>query len=236
MNVARSAEISNFASHRVHENKQDKWVMDSGATVDCTGRLDVSGFIDRGFKGQLRVASNKMIPIEGKGNVSFQLKECLVKLAEVIYVPMMVENLLSLNMLLENGLDFRCDRTHNYQIFKEGQTVAKGRRENRTSYLNWVAFPDALFAECDTVTSKLALFALNENDSSRKQKVMHRRFGHPGMKRYNHMVMEAGMSNLQVTDMDESCEVCIKAKKTKTQNHAQVPKSSQPLTRVFIDF
>lgn len=207
----RIAEIEKANVRRI-DNKEsnNRWVLDSGATVHCTGRLDLYEYIDMTFKTQLRVASNKTIAIEGRGRgiVSFALKGVRVRLGEVVYVPRMAENLMSLDLLSDNDFSFTCDSKKNYRIFKKGKLVAKGRREKRTSFLDWVNQPNALFTGADSkqIDESIRL-AIPESDShERIQKLFHRRFGHPGVKRFNAMVRELGKPELKIKQMNSSID------------------------------
>lgn len=50
------------------------------------------------------------------------------------------------------------------------------------------------------------------------------------------MDMEALKINKQDKLLDDSCEVCIKAKQVKKQSHSPVPRAKRPLQRVYMDF
>lgn len=66
-----------------------------------------------------------------------------------------------------------------------------------------------------------------------EQTKLHRRFGHPGRSRFK---LLGKMIGITVNQEPESCELCIKAKKVKNQNHSPSPRAEEPLRRVFMDF
>lgn len=198
---AMIAELSEESIRRVDDKEpSDRWVLDSGATVHCTRRLDLYEFVDLTFKSQLSVASNKTVPIEGTGIVSFTLQGTRVRLGEVVYVPKMTENLMSLDLLLDNEFSFTCDNEANYRIYKKGNLVAKGRREKRTSFLHWVKHPNALFTgpKSQEMDESICLAIPDTDSIDQVQKMVHRRFGHPGIKRFNAMVEALGKPELKI--------------------------------------
>lgn len=66
----------------------------------------------------------------------------------IIYVPGLAENLLSLEALYIAGYESR-DSIKGYAFLKDGKVVAKGRRIGRSTYLDKVAHKDALYIKSE---------------------------------------------------------------------------------------
>ena len=69
-------------------------------------------------------------------------------------------------------------------------------------------------------------------------KLIHQRLGHPGMKRFERVVGEMGLSwnKDDYREILEHCETCIQAKSVKSRNRKSTPTGSRPLKRVYMDF
>lgn len=186
--------------------------------------------IDSQYQGSLCVANGKTIAVHGKGTVKFHLPNGQkVRLGEVLYVEGAKENLLSLDLLLKNGIEHRCTIKENYSFTRNGQVIAKGIRIGRASYLDWVQDEKWLF----TTDSARLTSEVNE------QHIYYRRLGHPGRVRFNDTMDQMGGKDLKLEKANGECgkcEICVKAKKIQIQNHGAVPRSTEPLRKVHMDF
>lgn len=216
-----------------------RWCFDSGATSMCTG--DQSIFENmQPCSGTLTVANDAKMPIVGRGVVSITLpNKTKARLGGVIYVPGLSENLLSLEALHLAGLESWGPKK-GYKIMREGRIVATGKRIGSTTYLHSVKGTDALLVDAKK-QKYIARFALSkESETAEKQMLIHSRLGHLGRRRFNHCVDNMDLSELKIKQqdrlLDDKCEICIRAKQVKKQNHNPVPRAMRPLQRVYMDF
>ena len=239
--VEHVAFVKEENAYRANEDPT-KWCFDSGATSMCTGHRDIFEYINPKYRGTLTIASGTRMPIEGRGIVKFSLPNgSRARLGGVIYVPGLAENLLSLEALHLAGFESR-GSVRGYKLMKGGKVVAKGRRIGRTTYLDAVRHINALHVGPSVAKMKqharLALSA--DEETAMKQKLIHRRLGHPGRGRFNNCVEWMDMGELQVEKqdqlLDDKCEVCVKAKQVKRQSHIPVPRACRPLQHVYMDF
>ena len=219
-----------------------KWCFDSGATSMCTGNRGIFEFLDESSRGHLTIASGTKMPIMGRGIVQFDLPDgSTARLSRVVYVPGLAENLLSLEALHMAGFE-SIGSKRGYVLRKNGKVVARGKREGWTTYLHSVKHVNALFlGPKEAKRQQYARMALSANEQTRrKQELIHRRLGHAGRSRFNTCLEYMELDELKVGKQDQllhdNCEVCAKAKKVKKQSHAPVPRAKKPLQRVYMDF
>ena len=232
------------------------WCFDSGATSMSTGNKDIFERLNWKSRGTLTIASGVHMPIEGRGIVRFNLpNKSTVRLGNVIYVPGLAENLLSLEALHIAGFESR-GSVKGYTLLKDGKIVAKGKRIGRSTYLDRIMHANALYVKpeqarkCDEFIGKpdersvIQLLsgraARAEDETEQRREIIHQRLGHPGKRRFNGCVEAMDMDELKVGKRDkllkDDCEICIKAKQVKIQSHVPVPRAKRPLQRVYMDF
>lgn len=238
------SEKATYASEKANLAMCDpsKWCFDSGATSMSTGCRDIFEFLDTSCFGTLTIANGVQMPIKGRGVVRFMLKESPVRLGNVIYVPGLAENLLSLEALHMAGYKSVGSR-QGYAIIKNGSMLARGKRIGRSTYLHSVANQDALLIK--PAQRRHMQIAKRADDGGedvieRKRELIHRRLGHPGKKRFNNCLQGLDMEELALGKhdalLDDKCEVCVKSKQVKNQSHIPVPRARKPLQRVYMDF
>ena len=234
-------EYAGFVREEAYQANDDptKWCFDSGATSMSTGNREIFEQMIP-CRGTLTIASGTSMPIRGRGTVVFDLPNGKrARLGGVIYVPGLAENLLSLEALHLAGLESRGSK-EGYEILRDGEVVAKGKRTGRTTYLHSVKYANALLVDARKSKQHARLALSADEQISRKQELIHSRLGHPGRRRFNYCVESMDMSNLKLDKRDrllhDNCEICIRAKQVKKQNHSPVPRAKQPLQRVYMDF
>lgn len=249
--LSERATFAREKAHFMNEYTPSRWCFDSGATSMSTGYKDIFESLDKRWHGTLTIASGVRMPIRGRGIVRFDLPNGRpVRLANVIYVPGLAENLLSLEALHVAGFESR-GSSKGYILLRRGKSVAKGRRIGRSTYLDTVAHINALFVESPSISGKkkqsaqIAARVNSDNGNGtieKKRDLIHRRLGHPGKKRFNNCVRGLGMDELALNKremdslLDEKCEICVKAKQVKNQSHKPVLRAKRPLQRVYMDF
>lgn len=90
---------------------KDKWIIDSGATDHMCNNKKKFRKMNKSFSGNIKIANGSFIAIKGKGsviiNVSDGTKKCKIELKEVLYVPTLHINLLSVTKFCQS--DFKVD-------------------------------------------------------------------------------------------------------------------------------
>jgi len=81
-----------------------EWYLDTGCLNHMTGRKDWLVDLDESVKKNVRFADNSTVKVEGLGKVLIHRKGGKrFSIIEVLYVPTMHNNLLSLGQMLEKG-------------------------------------------------------------------------------------------------------------------------------------
>lgn len=243
--ISEQAEFASEKAYLADSCSPSVWCFDSGATSMSTGNQEIFESLDRNSRGTLTIASGVHMPIEGRGIVKFSLPDgSKVRLGNVIYVPGLAENLLSLEALHIAGFESRRS-IRGYTLMKDGKVVAKGRRIGRSTYLDGITHMNALYVKPERArraefVSNGRIARAHGDETERRRGLIHQRLGHPGKRRSNSCVEALNMDELKVSKRDEllddKCEICIKAKQVKNQSHAPVPRASRPLQRVYMDF
>ena len=157
-----------------------------------------------------------------------------MRISNVLYVPSITQTLLSTQTLYADGI-WNEHVKEGYRFFrKRGEILATGYNIGRTSYLGWVKHRNALVTKAVSDEHMARLVSKSQID----WKLIHRRLGHPGEKRFRRMVKGMGLKwdKDEYQKVLEHCETCIQAKSVKSQNRKPAPRASRPLKRVYMDF
>jgi transposase InsO family protein len=242
-----------IADENAYQAKTDpRWVIDSGATAHCTDDKSIfESITPRG--GRLTTAGGSL-RITGKGDVKIDLGNGFTaRLAGVLMVPGIGTNLLSTQALLGHGIESH-QRVGSVEFHHENddKIIAKGSHEGKTSYLTWVQDENALYTETARRVSerkpkkmkkagKKTKTKASKKRSGKPKKVVdietaHRRFGHLGAGRLTHLRKTVEDMIIKDGEFPKNCSICIRAKKTRVQNHEASTPASKPGERIYMDF
>ena len=86
-------------------SRNDTWLVDSGASKHMTGFKDyLSTLIERESPQKVKLGDDYQYPIKGVGEASYKLESGkLLKMKNVLYVPGLKKNLLSISGLEKKG-------------------------------------------------------------------------------------------------------------------------------------
>ncbi|KAF6202186.1 hypothetical protein GE061_004584 [Apolygus lucorum] len=193
------------------------WIVDSAASSHMTNvESSLKGMIPSDAK--ITIAKNGQ-SIKAQSSGILETPEC--KLNDVLFVPDLSKNLLSVNAITQkNGkVIFEKDKV---QIFQNGQLVLDGQKNS-----------NGLFEiEMGSVKDEKALIA-SRSDSVN----WHRKLGHLGVEYLKKLEsMSQGMS-LTKTDLEnlKSCEVCLKSKACRKPFGHDRTRASEPLEILHTD-
>jgi len=80
------------------------WYLDIGCSNHMTGHKEWLGDFDENRRSKIKLADSKTLSAEGMGNILIQRKDGKIKLIKnVLYVPGMRCNLMSVGQLVEKG-------------------------------------------------------------------------------------------------------------------------------------
>lgn len=197
------------------------WYLDSGCSNHMTGHKEWLVNLDESKKSKVRFADDRLISAEGIGDVLVKSKDGKdVTIAEVLYVPSMKSNLISMGQLLEKGFDLHMTKGH-LEVFDPHQRKILRTRmsKNRTFQVKVTAMD----SQC--------LATEVESDGSW---LWHQRFRHLNFKDLsllNSKRMVHGLPQMQIPS--KVCENCLLSKQPRGSFSSFTPPRSTALLDVL---
>ncbi|WVZ05968.1 hypothetical protein V8G54_019314 [Vigna mungo] len=187
------------------ENKEESWVLDSGASFHATSQKELFENYVPGNLGKVYLGNEQSCEIIGKGMVKIKLNGSVWELKNVRHIPNLTKNLISVGQLASEGYTtiFHGD---DWKISKGAMIIARGKK-NGTLYKTAGA-------------CHLIAVAANENPN-----LWHQRLGHMSEKGMKIMHSKGKLPGLQSVEID-MCEDCIlgKQKRVSFQTSRRTPK------------
>ena len=211
------AAIEEVCSSAQVPHVDDSWILDSGASRHMTSKKDwYSSWKPLQEPINVIVGNNAKCPAEGLGTISFVAATGEEKkLSDVLYVPQIKRNLISIGVITDRGLEVRFKKTEAEILDSAGKLVGKGVRRNNLYELS------ALTASANKSTSRL----------------WHERFGHIGFAVLKEMQKTEMVAHLPAfSELQEPCEACMMGKQQrKAFPHESSNRSKTPLELVHAD-
>jgi transposase InsO family protein len=229
--VGRPAPYTDFDK----EDPDNQWVLDSGASCHMTGNKD---FLIKphalpnqrritygnGEQGTAKAIGTVILLRSVSPNVKLVLRD-------VLYIPGLTHNLLSVSRATANGAEFTfCPDT--CLICKDGDIIAGANYTNGLYRLLTPAYTDKKMAADNTA------LAANTKDGP---DTWHRRLGHLSLDGMRRLIKERLVNGLDLTEADvdqlkeETCDACMRAKQTRLPFNAAEPKTKAPLELLHMD-
>ncbi|KAM0988950.1 hypothetical protein ACFX2A_013056 [Malus domestica] len=206
------------------ENKRGIWYIDSGCSNHMTAYESLLINIDRSFNCRVKMGNGQLVEATGKGTLVLETKGGRRFIKDVILVPGLDENLLSVGQMIAHGY-FLLFGDNMVEIFDDRSlqnlVTQVGMTENKS-------FPLML-----DYNDSIALKASVAENSW----LWHKRFGHlnfHSLKRLEKLQMLTGLPELQETK--EPCEGCILGKHHMDSfETGSAWRASQPLELIHTD-
>lgn len=230
-NLATDAENSNAVSFSAiingrKEEKDSTWILDSGASEHLTKDEKLLRNIKiltrptkiRIAKAGTTLMANKVGIIYGKTIVNG--KEIEVTIRNVLYVPGLEFNLLSVPKLEANGFKVVFENRKG-KILKNTQVYA-------VAYRNYQVYE----LEVLSLTKIATVMQIKED-----AKLWHERYGHIGfnnLKKVAKMVDGIDPTKLELSD-DRICHTCVEGKQTKLPHNQERTRAKRPLQLIHSD-
>lgn len=144
------------------QQNYDGWFIDSGASMHMTKHREWVYDETCPPISSIKVANDKVLPVTSSGSVDIQLPSGQkIKVTNVLYVPELATNLLSVSQMIKKGCQVKFD-SQGCKIFNQKNIeVATAKLSNNMYRLN-------------TKSSEAYISVINENDSY----LWHQRMGH----------------------------------------------------------
>ena len=186
------------------------WYVDSGASNHMTGHGEwFRDMQDLERPGYVETGDDTSHPIKHTGNVPLTLQDGKVKyLADVLHVPSITKNLVSVGQMVEKNLQVRFTPAGLFvEEYKEGgRLIAQGKKVGRMFTL-----------DVDVPEVKAAMFAQGTGFVADIE-IWHKRIGHVNVQRLKSMQNQnivTGIPKFKVDGMQGVCEACQLGKQSK---------------------
>ncbi|MCO5604581.1 hypothetical protein L7F22_058749 [Adiantum nelumboides] len=182
------------------------WYFDSGAYRHITSRKDLFSSLDAAPTGKkVTCANNASYPIKGVGKILITISDgsdlCL---PDVLYVPGIKKNLLSVSSLAKNGLRV---------IFEDDRCIVRDR-ENGYSLITTGTLENGLFVLDRYEKQIQACIAETKTQAMQDAELWHARFGHVGYGSLMTLQRHNMVHDLSLLEMPPRhvCEGCVLGK------------------------
>ncbi|KAG8480039.1 hypothetical protein CXB51_025196 [Gossypium anomalum] len=175
------------------------WLLDSGCTNHMSPDAAIFKSLDRSYKTKVKVGNGHFIKAEGKGDVVICTPTGNKIISNVLLVPEIDRNLLSIAQLVEKGYTM---------VFKENECQIS---DPNGSMLMSVAMTDKSFV-VDWNKGLDSAYTI----SSKEFKLWHQRFGHANFRSMAQMIKEGLAENFtDSVENDDVCDVCQQGKQAR---------------------
>jgi len=202
-------------------NCDDKWYIDSGCSNHMTGNRNWLVNFDETKKSNIRFADDRVIQAEGTGDVFISGRNGKKAiLSDVLYVPTMNSNLISLGQLLEKGFSMNMNQGFLEIFDAANKMVLKApMAQNRTFQVN-----------LRTVESQCFSVSMLANDSW----LWHMRLGHLNFRDLSLLRSKElvhGLPSIQIPS--KVCDSCQVSKQPRTAFSSYTPSRAKELLQVI---
>jgi len=214
------------------ETKQNEWLADSGATHHMTHRREWLYDFEPIEKGQfgVRIGDNHVIDALGRGKIdviaTINDKKVQHKLCNVLFVPDLRKNLLSIGAAADNNIEARLSKT-NIKLMFNNNAIAYGTRISDGFYsMNFKTIVNA---------------SANVSSATANEQVWHERFGHANYKVIQQLANSSAVDGMQMTiksnanKEDRFCETCVFGKQCRKTFNTSDNRADKPGTLIHFD-
>ncbi|XP_021750179.1 uncharacterized protein LOC110715866 [Chenopodium quinoa] len=126
-----------FYANQSNTIKKNDWLIDSGCTNHMTKQFDIFTNIDKYVKIPIRMGNGSMVKSEGKGTVAVQTKQGTRFIKDVLYVPGLNQNLLSVPQMVQNGYSIHFKDESCAILDPQKNKIANVKMQHKRFPLNW---------------------------------------------------------------------------------------------------
>ncbi|CAI5960026.1 unnamed protein product [Closterium sp. NIES-65] len=226
----------------------DYWVLDTGAAWTMTPRKDLLDDVRAAPINEVCSASGHMLKVAGAGQTVFKGADGKpVVLHDVLLVPDLKANLISLRKLGKAGLNTNTDGARTYKG-KLGNRVLWDLHESKDVYRSMWQLPalawhgggqagegSASQGECNAVGGVGVKVSARSGETD--WATAHRRLGHVAMPLLKQLEKDGAVKGLKLNGQppDDNCEICLLSKFTRFPFHSVAGRSKKPLELVHMD-
>ncbi|KAK9740343.1 hypothetical protein RND81_03G028000 [Saponaria officinalis] len=118
-------------------SNKDVWQIDSGCTNHMTNNRSMFTDIDTSMNTPVRMGDGSTIEAKGKGTIAVQTKKGTRYIQNVLFVPSLASNLLSVPQMMQNGYSVSFERKSCNIYDQKGKEIAEIQMKNKSFPLLW---------------------------------------------------------------------------------------------------
>ncbi|XP_074346360.1 uncharacterized protein LOC141685138 [Apium graveolens] len=124
-----------MASQSIGSQDLNTWLIDSGCTSHMTRYLSIFMSIDISVQPKLKLGNGDIVQAKGKGQVAINTTKGTKIIANVLYIPELDQNLLSVAQMIRNGYGVSFKDTYCLITDVRGVEIAKLKMTGNSFYL-----------------------------------------------------------------------------------------------------
>ncbi|EPS69339.1 hypothetical protein M569_05427, partial [Genlisea aurea] len=113
------------------------WIIDSGCSNHMTYDSQNFSTLDRSYVAFVKVGDGRSLKVQGIGTVTIESDNGSVAINDVLFVPSLTVNLLSVGQLMERGFQVNFMKTKCEILDKSGKCLFSVPKVNRSFALNF---------------------------------------------------------------------------------------------------
>ena len=125
-----------MALQTVNTSKENIWLLDSGCTSHMTKYLSIFSSIDQSIKPKIKLGNGDIVQAKGKGSVTVNTTKGMKVISNVLYIPELDQNILSVAQMLKNGYEVSFKGSFCFITDSHDSAIAKIKMEGNSFYLN----------------------------------------------------------------------------------------------------
>ncbi|SOV03874.1 uncharacterized protein UDID_19346 [Ustilago sp. UG-2017a] len=194
--------------------------------------------------GQISTAGDEKLQVKAIGDASLRVGEATIQLLDVLYVPKLNANLLSVQGLIENGAQVIFDE-FGTTIKQNDGTQVQFKRDRRQGHFKVRGQALALeleetrdgVPEDNQNTGKLDNAPEGNKDTKHRDSYLwHERFGHPGRDKTRQIRAHYLGTDEEMEHESKHCNACSQGKQTRAQmSQSESERMEAPLELVHVD-
>lgn len=213
--------VALFNSELITDEMKEKWFVDSGASSHMTNRKDILQNLRAVQKKEILIANSAKLEGNLIGDVKLKLQvaeeEMICTIRDILYVPNLCANLISVNQLNRQGNSVLFEAGNCHIMSKDGELVATAKQEGNMYELN--------------IQEKSFAFVSCEQEDMKDAYLWHRRLGHLSLSSMKFLKNAIGEIDIPSC----KCIVCIKGKQTREPFNGKGKKADECLQLIHSD-
>ena len=116
---------------------ESSWLIDNGCSSHMATDLNIFRNLDKSYISRVKISNEDFVRVEGKGAIAVETKACTKILNNILYVPQLNHNLVSVGQLMESGYSLLFDDGMCNIKDKNGVLLLSTKILNRSFNIDW---------------------------------------------------------------------------------------------------